>query len=114
MTKSFRSVCPIACTMDLLGDRWTLVVVRDLFLGRRYFKDFLASPEKISTNILTDRLNKLVDGGLVQANPDPNTVGRNMYALTDKGHSLVPVLEVIRDWGLNNIEGTSVRLTATS
>ena len=110
MKKHARSVCPVACTLDLIGDKWTLLVIRDLFLGRRYFKEFLASPEKIATNILTDRLKKLIDAGLVEANPDPHTVGRSNYALTDKGSSLISVLETIRDWGLGHIEGTSVQV----
>jgi DNA-binding HxlR family transcriptional regulator len=107
-----RSVCPIACTLDIIGDRWTMLIVRDLFLGRKYFKDFLSSPESISTNILTDRLKRLADGGIIETNPDPATVGRFMYSLTDKGKTLFPLLESIKEWGLSHIEGTSVRLQA--
>jgi DNA-binding HxlR family transcriptional regulator len=110
MNKINRSVCPIACTLDIIGDRWTMLVVRDLFLGRKYFKDFLSSPESISTNILTDRLNRLAEAGIVETNPDPATVGRCMYVLTDKGMTLMPLLESIKEWGLTNIKGTSVRL----
>ena len=106
-----RSVCPVACTLDLVGDKWTLLVIRDLTMGRRYFKDFLASPEKIATNILTNRLRRLVEAGLVETVPTSNTVGRNMYILTEKGSSLVPLLEAIKEWGLSYIQGTSVRIT---
>ena len=114
MKKPGRSVCPVACTMDIVGDKWTLLIVRDLVLGRRYFKEFLASPEGISTNILTDRLNRLMEEGLVKAESDPATEGRNRYTLTDKGMSLMPVLEAIRDWGLRHIKGTAVRLQSVS
>jgi DNA-binding HxlR family transcriptional regulator len=105
-----RSVCPVACTLDLLGDKWTLLVVRDLFTGRRYFKEFLASPEGIATNILTDRLGRLVAAGIVDTHPDAGTAGRFTYRLTAKGASLMPVLESIRDWGLRNIKGTTARI----
>jgi DNA-binding HxlR family transcriptional regulator len=112
MHKLKRSVCPIACTLDIVGDRWTMLVVRDLFLGRKYFKDFLSSPEAISTNILTDRLNRLAKAGIVETTPDPATVGRYMYMLTTKGRTLVPLLEFMKEWGLSNIKGTSARLTS--
>lgn len=114
MKKSKRSVCPVACTLDLLGDRWTLLVVRDLFLGRAYFKDFLASPERIASNILADRLNRLVTAGLVEAGADPATAGRSVYRLTDKGRALHPLLDALKTWGLAHIKGTSVRLKATA
>lgn len=105
-----RSVCPIACTLDIIGDRWTMLVVRDLFLGRKYFKDFLASPEGISSNILTDRLKRLTEAGIIHTNPDAATVGRSTYALTNKGATLLPLLESIKEWGLSHIQGTAVRL----
>ena len=60
-----RSVCPVACTLDLIGDKWTLLVIRDLMSGKSQFKDFLESPEGIATNILTSRLNRLLEHGLV-------------------------------------------------
>lgn len=105
-----RSVCPVACTLDLIGDKWTLLIIRDLVLGSKYFKDFLASPEGIATNILSNRLTRLTDAGIVDVSDSPDTVGRKIYALTEKGHSLKPILQNIVKWGLNNIEGTSVRL----
>lgn len=110
MKKLKRSVCPVACTLDIIGDKWTLLVVRDIFLGRRYFKDFLSSPEGIATNILTERLKRLMDAGIVRAMPDEATAGRSMYLLTEKGLSLMPLLDSIKQWGLENIRGTSVRL----
>jgi|688.fasta_scaffold2410959_1 DNA-binding HxlR family transcriptional regulator len=110
MKKPKRSVCPVACALDIIGDKWTMLVVRDIFLGRRYFKDFLSSPEGIATNILTERLKRLLDAGVVRALPDEATVGRYRYTLTDKGMALAPVLEAVAQWGLDNIRGTSTRL----
>jgi DNA-binding HxlR family transcriptional regulator len=110
MKKPKRSVCPVACALDIIGDKWTMLVVRDIFLGRRYFKDFLSSPEGIATNILTERLKRLLDAGVVRALPDEATVGRYRYTLTDKGMALAPVLEAVAQWGLENIRGTSTRL----
>ena len=114
MKKHKRSACPVACALDILGDKWTLLVVRDLVLGRRYFKDFLSSPEGIARNILTERLKRLISAGIVDASPDAGTVGRNAYALTEKGEALLPVLQAMKEWGLKNIKGTSVRLSAQS
>ena len=64
-----RSPCPVACALDLFGDRWTLLVIRDLMLGRSRFKDFADSPEGIPTNILSDRLEKLVDREFIKRVP---------------------------------------------
>lgn len=112
MKKNKRSVCPVACALDIVGDKWTLLVVRDLVLGRRYFKEFLASPEGIATNILADRLSRLTKAGIVQALPDPATVGRNQYSLTEKGAAMAPIVQAMADWGLVHIKGTSKRLQA--
>lgn len=110
--KNKRSICPVACTLDIVGDKWTLLVIRDLVLGRRYFKEFLASPEGIATNILTDRLSRLTHAGIVQTSPDPATLGRSQYSLTEKGNAMTPIIQAIADWGLDHIKGTSKRLQA--
>lgn len=109
-----RSVCPVACSLDLLGDRWTLLVVRDLFVGKTHFRDFLQSPEGIATNILADRLARLVKLGLVQTVESDQRTGAKQYQLTTKGRSLMPVLEVLRDWGLAHIPNTQARLQPKS
>lgn len=114
MKKNQRSVCPVACTLDIVGDKWTLLVMRDLVLGRHYFKEFLASPEGIATNILSNRLNRLTEAGLVMTSPDPSTLGRFQYRLTDKGIAMTPILHSIADWGLSHIQGTAIRLQAHS
>ena len=101
-----RSPCPIACVLDVIGDKWTLLIIRDLAFGKSLFKEFTASPEKIATNILTDRLNRLVEHGLVEKFPAPNQTGREAYRLTEKGNSLMPVLSSVAEWGLKHIRGT--------
>lgn len=105
-----RSPCPVACALDILGDRWTLLVVRDLILGRSRFKDFLASPEGIPTNILSDRLLRLRHHGVIEQIPAKDGTKRLAYRLTKKGHALLPLLEAMRDWGLRWEKGTSVLL----
>ncbi len=106
--KWLRSPCPVACSLDLIGDKWTLLVVRDLLLGRSHFKDFEASPEGIATNILANRLGRLVDEGLAEKFPSPEQSGRAAYRLTEKGASLEPVVQAIADWGLAQIDGTRI------
>ena len=108
--KPRRSPCPVACTLDLLGDKWTLLVIRDLACGKTQFKEFAASPEGIATNILADRLVRLVDFGLVEKYSAPDQSGRDAYRLTKKGESLRPVILSIVKWGLENIDGTEVRM----
>ncbi|MBL9113494.1 MAG: helix-turn-helix transcriptional regulator [Verrucomicrobiaceae bacterium] len=105
-----RSPCPVACALDLFGDKWTLLIIRDLFLGRARFRDFIESPEGIPTNILSDRLERLLDGGVVEQIPAADGSKRLAYQLTDKGMALRPVLRCIRDWGLKWEQGTSANL----
>lgn len=109
-----RSVCPVACTLDLLGDKWTLLVVRDLLSGKSHFKEFLASPEKIATNILAERLARLASNGLVERYPSSDIAGRDAYRLTEKGRSLRGVLAQLKAWGLEHIDGTDARLRANA
>ena len=95
-----RSSCAVACSLDIFGDRWTLLIVRDLFYGRTRFKDFTASPEGIPTNILTDRLERLLAQRVIEQIPAEDGTKRLAYRLTEKGKELGPVLKAIRDWGL--------------
>ena len=105
-----RSPCPVACALDLFGDKWTLLVIRDLVLGRNRFKDFTSSPEGIPTNILSDRLERLMQGGLIKQIPATEGGKRMAYELTEKGISLRPILMAIRDWGLEWEPGTEARM----
>ena len=105
-----RSPCPIACTLDLIGDRWTLLLIRDMCLGRQTFKEFSASPEGIATNILSSRLKKLLTHELIEAFEAEDREGRVGYRLTKKGESLRPVVDSILKWGLKHIEGTAAKM----
>jgi DNA-binding HxlR family transcriptional regulator len=99
-----RSACPIAKVLDLLGDRWTLLVIRDLlFTGKRRFGELLGSPEGIPTNILTDRLRRLEEGGLVEKNPYQLRPPRYEYQLTAKGKDLLPALRALAEWSLRHL-----------
>lgn len=106
-----RSPCPIACSLDLFGDRWTLLVVRDLVLGRQRFKEFTASPEGIPTNILSDRLERLRTHGIVEQVAAADGTKHPAYQLTEKGRALRPILAAVRDWGLKWEKGTQARLS---
>lgn len=101
-----RSPCPVACALDIFGDKWTLLVIRDLVFGRNRFKDFTNSPEGIPTNILSDRLERLQERGMIKQVPATEGGKRMAYALTEKGKSLVPILGAMRDWGLKWEPGT--------
>lgn len=102
-----RSDCAVAATLDLVGDRWTLLIVRDLLFARdRRFGDFLASDERIPTNTLTDRLRKLEDAGLVDKELYSQRPPRAVYRLTKLGRSLAPVLDALADWGVEHLPGT--------
>lgn len=107
--ESRRSACPLACTLDLIGDRWTLLVIRDMmFFGKQRFDEFLSSPEGISTNILSSRLKSLEALGLVSKQPYGNHPRRMSYHLTAQGESLRPVLKVIIRWGLKHLPDTEL------
>lgn len=105
-----RSPCPVASTLDLIGDKWTLLIIRDLFAGKTRYRELVASPERIATNILAARLEKLVQAGLVEATRSAARVGAADYHLTGLGRSLLPVLAAMRDWGLANLPGTETRV----
>jgi DNA-binding HxlR family transcriptional regulator len=89
-----------------MGDRWTLLIIRDLALGRSRFKDFIASPESIPTNILTDRLQRLLQNELVVQVASSTGSKHFAYQLTKKGRALMPVIKAMRDWGLAWEPGT--------
>jgi DNA-binding HxlR family transcriptional regulator len=94
------SGCPIDYSLDIFGDRWTLLVVRDLvFAGKRHFREFIESPEGIASNILAARLKKLEQRGLISRKPDPDNRKQVVYELTEMGMDLIPVLVEIVRWG---------------
>jgi DNA-binding HxlR family transcriptional regulator len=100
----------VACSLDIFGDKWTLLVIRDLFLGRERFKDFASSPEGIPTNILSDRLDRLMESGIIRQIPVADGGKRLAYQLTPKGKALRPILRSLRDWGLKWEPGTRAAL----
>ncbi|MFL5764682.1 MAG: winged helix-turn-helix transcriptional regulator [Bacteroidia bacterium] len=97
-TAAGRSECPISCTLDLVGDKWSLLIIRDmLYLGKVAYNEFLNSKEGIATNILNDRLIRLTEDGFITYS---GTAKRKKYALTKKGQDLKPVLESIGLFGI--------------
>jgi len=103
-----RSDCAIACTLDLIGDRWTMLVVRDLVAGKRYFDEFLRSPEGIATNILSARLRELQDNGFIEKVADEADQRRWAYRFTEKGLHLRELLGHIAAWGLKYLPATEI------
>jgi len=101
-----RSACPVACALDLLGDRWTLLLVRDLFKGRTRYGEFAASPEGIPTNILAERLARLEAAGLITSAPYQQNPPRYGYTLTPKGTDLKPVLGALAMWSMRHLPRT--------
>jgi len=98
-TPKRRSGCPLNASIEMLGDRWSLLIIRDMMLrGSRTFKEFLGSYEKIATNILADRLRRLEAYGIITTQPDPNDGRKLIYLLTPKGIDLAPVLTEMVLW----------------
>jgi DNA-binding HxlR family transcriptional regulator len=106
-TKAFaRSPCAVANSLDLLGDKWSLLVVRDLLHGKRTYGELARSPERIPTNILADRLKRLESAGIVASAPYQQRPVRYDYTLTPKGRALGDVLLAFVRWGTRHIPGT--------
>ena len=110
-SKGRRSPCPVACTLDIIGDRWTLLVIRDLMLGRSRFKEFLASPEQIPTNLLSERLNRLQAAGIIEQCESADGTKYQSYKLTASGEDLKTILSATRDWGLRWQKGTKIAMS---
>jgi DNA-binding HxlR family transcriptional regulator len=101
-----RSACAVACTLDLVGDKWSLLVVRDLFRGELTYGELQSSFEGIPTNILADRLKKLEEAGIIAKSAYQQHPVRYAYRLTEKGRALGDVLLAIVRWGTKYIAGT--------
>jgi DNA-binding HxlR family transcriptional regulator len=103
-----RSNCPIACALDVIGDKWTLVVLRDVIMARkRYFQELLEGNEGIATNILASRLKLLEAADLVTRRADPTQARRVIYAPTAKALDLLPVLIELMRWSLKYDSGSA-------
>lgn len=101
MTKRYPTVCPIVFSLDIFGDKWSLLILRDLIiLNKRHFGDFLRSKERIASNILTDRLERFIQAGLVTKTDDPKNKSAAIYSPTSKALELIPVMFSIMHWGL--------------
>ena len=100
-----RSGCPLNASVEILGDRWSLLIIRDMMLrGFRSYKQFLGSYERIATNILADRLRRLEEHGIITAEPDPSDGRKLIYLLTKKGIDLAPVLTEMVLWSAGHEE----------
>jgi DNA-binding HxlR family transcriptional regulator len=108
MTEAHRSNCPVNLTLEVLGDRWSLLVIRDVIFGnRRHFRDLLGkSEEGIASNILSDRLKRLVREGLLTKASDPSHSQKAIYSLTNKAIELLPVLAMMATWGRHHLPVT--------
>ena len=95
-----RSYCPIHLSLEIFGDAWTLLVLRDMmFAGKRHFRELLQSDERIASNILADRLARLVEHGVLTKAGDPTHQQKAIYTLTEKGIELLPIVVQIGAWG---------------
>ena len=103
-----RSACAVANTLDVVGDKWSLLVVRDLLHGKQTFGELLASPERIPTNLLTDRLRRLEEAGIVERSVYQERPVRHTYGLTPKGEALGEVLLAMVKWGKKYVPGAKV------
>lgn len=99
----FRSGCPISNILDLVGDKWSLLIIRDLFSNKSTFKEFMGSPEKIATNILSDRLKSLSEKGIIDFAYAHNNKKTKYYYLTDIGINLYPIIYEMSMWSKNNL-----------
>jgi len=102
-----RSDCPISLSLDIFGDKWTLLILRDfIFFDNRHFNE-LVTIENISTNILADRLNRLLNNGIIKKEIDTKNKSSFLYSLTQKGLELIPIVIEIYRWGANHTEGNN-------
>jgi len=106
-----KSDCPINYAMEIFGDRWTFLIVRDLmFKGKHFYGEFLLSEEKIATNTLADRLSMLESNGIISKSSDPSHKQKIMYSLTKKGIDLVPVLVEFIMWSAKYDKNSAVEM----
>jgi DNA-binding HxlR family transcriptional regulator len=101
-----RSNCAVASTLDLVGDKWSLLVIRDLFAGKSTYGELLAADERMPTNILADRLRRLEEAGIIEKSAYQERPVRFAYALTPKGRDMGEILVAIVRWGRKHIPGT--------
>ena len=104
MPNNRRSDCPLSCFLDHWGDKWTFILLRDLLAGPKKFSGFLESGEPLPTNLLSSRLARLVEDGYVAKTQYQDRPKRFEYSITEKGAGLVPIMSVMVDWAVANID----------
>ncbi len=98
-TSKKRSDCPLSCSLDIFGDKWSLLIIRDLIFGNKCtYNDFLKSAEGIATNILATRLKDLEENGIIEKSAHPDSKAKKLYRLTPKGMDLLPILMEVYVW----------------
>ena len=107
-----RSACPVANTLDIVGDKWSLLIIRDMRHGKRTYGELAESPEGIPTNILADRLRRLEEAGIIERAAYQERPVRYAYTLTAKGEDLGELLGALVRWGKKHIPGTRTRSEA--
>lgn len=101
MKQRTHSKCPICYSLDVFGDKWTLLIMRDMLIrGKRYYREFLNAGEGIATNVLADRLKMMVEAGLISKADDPDHGAQAIYSPTAKAEALRPVLDAMAAWAL--------------
>ena len=101
--KDFRSCCPLSSSLELIGDKWSLLILRDLFMGKTTFTEFLTSQENISSNVLITRLKTLKEYGIIDVRKDKNRKNIKYYSLTEMGKGLLPVMAELALWYEKNV-----------
>ncbi len=104
-----RSNCPISCSLDIIGDKWTMIIIRDMMIfNKKTFKDFAQSNEKIASNILSNRLKSLLKHKIIIKEKDPKNKKTNIYKLTDIGLDMAPIIIDLTLWSIKNIENSKL------
>ena len=101
--KKDRSNCPLTSVLDIIGDKWSLIIIRDIFLGKKTFTEFIKSSEIIATNILANRLEVLTANGLIKVTKLPNDRKTKLYYLTNKGIDMYPIIYEMVQWSGRNL-----------
>jgi len=107
--KKASTVCPISNAVSHLGDRWSLLIIRDMmFMGKQNYTEFLESPEGISTKILAQRLRALEDEAIISKHRDLDNQSKNIYRLTEKGIDLMPIIVEMAIWSTTHVNGVDI------
>jgi len=111
-TQTLRSACPINYALELLGDSWSLLILRDMvYYGKSTYGDFIASDERIARNILADRLERLQQHGIIKKTPHPSDKRKDTYVLLEPGLDLIPILLDYANWSATHSKGAAVAPT---